>query len=109
MKRADQHNVSANSPVKDNQDQSFLNPEQTGIDMPSEKDIPLPEQQEAPSMGALPVDTIGRTKSGGDWKTNALEETHANNDSREDLDAEEEAEEEFIATGEGPDPENADN
>jgi hypothetical protein len=104
MKRADQHNVSSNSPVKDHQDQSFLNPGQTGVDMPSEKDIPLPEQQETPSMGALPVDTIGSSKSAGEWQTDAMDETHANNDSCEDLD-----DEEFIATGSGPDPENADN
>ena len=104
MKRADQHNVSANSPVKPDQDQSFLQPEQTGVDTPSEKDIPLPEQQDAPSMGALPVDTIGRTKSDHKWKVNALDETHANDEDIEDT-----SDEEFIATASGPDPENADN
>jgi hypothetical protein len=106
MKRADQHNVSANSPVKDHQDQSFLNPEQTGLDMPSEKDIPLPEQQEAPSMGALPVDTIGRTKSESEWITNGEDETHSKNG---DSAVDDNKEEEFVAIGAGPDPENADN
>ena len=106
MKRADQHNVSANSPVKDQQDSNFMNPEETGVDMPSEKDIPLPEQQETPSMGALPVDTIGRTKSEGKWITKAEDETHSiNGDSAIDK----MEDEEFIATGAGPDPENADN
>ena len=106
MKRADQHNVMASSPAKENKEQSFLQTEQTGVDMPSEKEIPLPEQQDAPTMGALPVDTFGKTKSKEDWKSDALDETHSADNDRDETSYDEET---IIATASGPDPENADN
>ena len=107
MKRADQHNVSAHSPVKQKVDPEFLQTEQTGIDMPSEKEIPLPEQQDAPTMGALPVDSIGSLKQGSQWKTGALDETHEDKGDCEDENPN--ADHEIIATGAGPDPEHTDN
>lgn len=104
MKRADQHNVLSSSPIKENQE--FLQAEPTGVDMPSEKDIPLPEQQDTPSMGALPVDTLGKTKTNDDWETIALDETHSGKNEAGDSNNDNE---DFIATGVGPGPEDTDN
>ena len=75
--------------------------------MPSEKEIPIPEQLDTPSMGALPVDSIGSTKPGAHWKSQALDETHEN--TGENMDKNIKDEDEIISTGVGPDPEHTDN
>lgn len=105
MKRADQHNMIVSSPLNENYSDDLLQPDDTGIDMPSEKDIPSPAQQPAPSMGALPVDILGSVKTDSDWKSGALDETHAASESTVNAD---DNSTETVAVGNGPDPEHSD-
>lgn len=104
MKRADQHDVYVKPVHTDTYLPSMILPDETGVDSPCEKEIPVPEQMQNPSMGALPVDTPGGNKHTGDWKSTTVDESHQ----RELTDDDNESDDEIIATGSGADPEHAD-
>jgi len=102
MKRADQHTMPAHKQFEENYSPEIINPEETGVDTPSEKKIPIPENDQPPSMGALPVDVMGSPKTEGEWQSVAGDESHeADPGFQEDLPIDNE----IIATGVGPDPE----
>jgi hypothetical protein len=104
MKRADQHDVSVQPVHNDTYVPSMMLPDETGVDAPSEKEIPVPEQTQKPTMGALPVDTPGSKKHNNEWQSTTVDESHQG----EIIDEEETSDDSIVATGSGPDPEHAD-
>lgn len=105
MKRADQHPVVTNKMHE--HDAGIEEQEKTGLDVPAEKELNSPEQEDKPTMGALPIDVPGSLKHDSEWKSVAGDDTHeAPVDSSK---AEGNAKDRIIATGTGPDPEHADN
>ena len=102
MKRADQHPVTSHSQQPESFDPDTVISNESGIDMPCEKDI---EQPQTPSMGALPVDNMGSIKSGNEWKS--TEEEHVHVDPAKENEKTETGEG-LVATGTGPDPEHSD-
>jgi hypothetical protein len=96
MKRADHHNVSPVLPLQENLDTIESKDEQLQLEEL------VPHHTDAPTMGALPADSLGSGESKTGWKTTELEETHSSDDESEDS----VSNNEVVAVGTGPDPDN---
>lgn len=112
MKRADQHPVSVGSLHADNFNPGMALPEETGLDSPSEKENPDPDNNQKPLMGELPVDIPGSAKQDSEWESSLGDESHESstqNEKKTDDDPGEDTDENGIVhTGAGADPEHSD-